>query len=313
MVQQTGTCPSTRPSNTAQRVGLLTGCAVALGLASLHGCGKAPIAADQQACNSSVDQQDCLFNANGSSQRLGCDKLTGRWTILQTCEGNEVCQVGLADAVSVSQVSLCAAVTTVDGSSGYRGVKGLDGGGTEVDGISSSDVSGNDATADSSAEIVASTGCGDGICQAGEDASSCPGDCGSAGVISGASCAAAFCPGPYQQCANNPACVAAYNSEAACLSACGATAGCFASCATSNSLAFALANCAYSHCLGGAGCGDGTCSAAESVSSCPADCAKPGPESCVGHCGGNSDTCHCEANCSDFGNCCADFSSVCHF
>ena len=66
-------------------------------------------------------------------------------------------------------------------------------------------------------------------------------------------------------------------------------------------------------CGAAAKCGDGKCDGGETATSCAKDCAKPSATSCIGKCGESSASasCQCDAECTDFGDCCKDYATVC--
>ena len=59
-------------------------------------------------------------------------------------------------------------------------------------------------------------------------------------------------------------------------------------------------------------CGNGTCDAHESCSTCPNDCGLCGDGTCTGSCGGPSPLgCWCDPGCETSGDCCADACETC--
>ena len=159
--------------------------------------------------------------------------------------------------------------------------------------------------------------CGNGVCDAGETSTSCPGDCPTGGTDPTA-CLQANCANEYNACGTDQACVDLLTclgnctgaSDTACINACAQTAGQAAVTEYTN-----LGNCGTTNnCFAGGGttgtCGDGTCDANETKTSCPADCGSGGTAGniCDANCGGTAPLgaaqCYCDNQCGQIGDCC---------
>ncbi len=154
--------------------------------------------------------------------------------------------------------------------------------------------------------VVAATGCGDLVCQPGEN---CPIDCAK-WFQGNAACIQQHCASAWGACSADAACLAAY----ACLVACkGTDTACLGQCAAlsgaTGAAAQAFGNCMKTQCNGfwQPVCGDGECSASEA--SCPADCgATCGDDKC--ETGETTDNCPADcATCGD-GQCTSPFENV---
>jgi hypothetical protein len=156
----------------------------------------------------------------------------------------------------------------------------------------------------------------DGTCDAGETTANCPGDC-PAGGTDPTACLQSKCAAEYQACGTDQACVTlascvgkcSSGSDTACINPCAQTAG-QAAVDEYN----AIGKCGQANgCFGGTttgSCGDGTCGAGETKTSCPADCGST-PAGNVCDAGCNSSTavgaaakCYCDSQCQQFGDCC---------
>ena len=135
--------------------------------------------------------------------------------------------------------------------------------------------------------------CGNGTCESGESAQSCPADCsgGSCGGISFEGCCEGgllkYCDdGVLQQldCSDNPSC--GWNGQAGFYD-CGTTGGSDPSGTNSKSCGSV-----------GPVCGNGNCESGESKQSCPADCGSAGPVCGDGKCEGTETYTNCSKDCS---------------
>ncbi len=155
-------------------------------------------------------------------------------------------------------------------------------------------------------DSAAQPSCGDGLCQAPESSSTCPGDCGPPsdpcgdgqcdGAETATSCAIdckpeaktiwqclqGKCGTQVKTCLASPACRAGVNSSMNCFAGCKFQSPCsnLSTCVAvfaANPPGEALAKCGLTECYQGAGtsiCGDGKCGADETPMSCPTDCVK---------------------------------------
>ena len=162
--------------------------------------------------------------------------------------------------------------------------------------------------------------CGNGTCEAGENQANCPADCGGGGPVCGdGKCEGVesdTCP---QDCMSGPVCGDGScdigETSMTCPQDCSVEPEC-----TSSAQCMSGQQCVDGQCVGGGGgtavCGNGTCEAGESPSTCPADCGGGGggDSSCVGICEGQAPSgCYCDDACEDPANddCCPDKIDVC--
>jgi len=153
--------------------------------------------------------------------------------------------------------------------------------------------------------------CGNGLCQGSESSQTCPGDCGPVPDV--AACRAKHCGVFETACKNVPSCGTVMGCEKNCpltadwkncvkgclgkanlfgfwtwlpLDECGKKHGCRpqlpAFCGDSTCQASETATSCQQDCFEPQQCGDGWCAAAESVQSCPADCATCETTGCGG-------------------------------
>ena len=140
--------------------------------------------------------------------------------------------------------------------------------------------------------------CGDGDCQPWEDPGNCPADCADE---PGPECIEEECGGQLNACYGNNTCAQALqcfsncpDGDDACYEKCWAEAG-------NNVELENLAKCNDEECSGPGGyCGDGICSAQESVDNCPDDCDEGGGSQCGdGNCDDSEDAESCPIDCAD--------------
>ncbi len=162
--------------------------------------------------------------------------------------------------------------------------------------------------------------CGDGACGHDENVTSCAQDC--AGPYSDVyePCLDQHCTTKWAACQDYPGCVATWE----CLMTCGPDLGCVDLCeAAADEMAWtrlteALECGKDQGCFSETGandvvCGNGECEPGEFASTCPADCKLPGAGSCKSRCGDFTQNapCQCDASCSKYDECCADFEALC--
>ncbi len=148
--------------------------------------------------------------------------------------------------------------------------------------------------------------CGNGSCDGGENAATCPQDCASSavcgdlvclasedcnidcdpGLNATGKCLAQVCGGAWSSCVSDGSCVAALQ----CIAGCQCNYACEVQCAQLSSKIPSLQSCLNMcplPCDAGPVCGDGSCEAGETANTCPNDCA-PLPPPNAG-CGGGQD------------------------
>ncbi|MFH1531259.1 MAG: trypsin-like serine protease [Pseudomonadota bacterium] len=145
---------------------------------------------------------------------------------------------------------------------------------------------------------IMESSCGDGACGQGETAANCPQDCGDGGGCGGIT---------YEGCCDGDVlkyCEGDQITEGACeAGTCGWDAsGQFYNCGMSGG---ADPSGAYPKACGtGPVCGDGSCDAGETASSCPADCGTVGPICGDGSCDAGETATSCPADCGGAGPVC---------
>lgn len=175
--------------------------------------------------------------------------------------------------------------------------------------------------------------CGDAKCESGES-TTCPMDCNSS-YNPTVTCGISKCSSQWTACLNDAKCKGMFN----CAAMCDCNESCIKECATgmeTNGAAIGIVTCASNNkcpdpCGGTSKCGNGTCDAGESPSTCPSDCKTTSPvcgngkcesgetkTNCPMDCGGTTtghpcDTacggkapsgCYCDAECMNAGDCC---------
>lgn len=251
-----------------------------------------------------VDQQTCAYDATG--------RLTGittmgaeRWEVAYNGDG------------------YVAAVSHLDPGTGQTTTYTYSYGSGQVDGIrfvpdlpnaSLFDLRGRSFTTmdfldlapgDLSASVPSPTGgavCGNSICENGENATSCPGDCSSGPVCGNSICeqgeTATSCP---SDCSSGPVCGDFYcdppETSSTCPTDCGTVSdSCAGLCGSSAATCYCDSTCVdYGDC-------------------CPdyqQECGGTTNDSCYGLCGSYADTCYCDSLCVDNGDCCPDYAAAC--
>ena len=141
--------------------------------------------------------------------------------------------------------------------------------------------------------------CGDGKCDAGETAANCPKDCGSTGTPTLDQCIQSNCTASYTKCAADPACLAGL--------ACVEGGKQIWNCVTDWQIGLTLGQ--VQACAGQNGCFTGTTGGGGGGGTPPTG-------SCAGICGqfntsGGLNACQCQSWCTQAGNCCSDYQALC--
>jgi hypothetical protein len=183
------------------------------------------------------------------------------------------------------------------------------------------------------ADCVPKPVCGDGKCAASETQANCPKDCGSPATCGDFACTAGetedscyFDCEPELKCVFSKCLTQAKSCYAdtgcaaylQCVNWCGSDGICTQTCAKNASPAALAAIQPLVECAGASGCsgsgpmcGNGTCEAGETASSCATDCAALSA-SCKGICGKQAPSgCFCDDLCQQNGDCCTDKALVC--
>ncbi len=172
--------------------------------------------------------------------------------------------------------------------------------------------------------------CGNGNCESGETASSCPSDCGGGSAQCGnliceagenttncnqdcdpaTVCVMNACADPVMSCLSDSKCGTMYQ----CVAKCNGNNTCAQSCASAAGSAATSLFSAMAQCINGSGCsggttpqcGNGACESGETASNCPADCGGgSGGNPCDSACGKQAPMgCWCDSACKQNGDCC---------
>ena len=155
--------------------------------------------------------------------------------------------------------------------------------------------------------------CGNQKCDLGETPMSCPSDCK---PPTPATCITDHCK--TDVCAANAACQGGIDCLASCKDA-----ACVDKCIAATPQQVHILLSGIASCANQAGCfkigpppetcGNGACDPGETNASCPKDCPPAPPGSCAGKCGQYQEgaSCQCDQECTQFGDCCGDYATLC--
>lgn len=263
-------------------------------------CGKTPPGSCVGKCGKSDNNWDCNCDSKcvGYGDCCGdlasvCPGTTPIATCVETNCAKEVatCTADAACAKILDCAKGCSDQKCLFGCAGGTGIGNLPPGLTDVF------TCGNNAKCFQPGGTTSPV-CGDSVCTAPEDATSCPKDCGgSSGGTTVDQCLAASCTKSYPACQADPACLAALPCVEGgkqvwdCINngkdwQAGVTLGQLQVCGNQNKC--------FNGNTGGGGGGTG------------------GPDSCAGKCGQiNAGACQCQSWCTTAGICCKDYTAVC--
>ncbi len=281
----------------ALRPVLLTAAAVAAlglpacGASSTGGSGGATAGKAGDPCNPNTQNQGCLQGLRMQCQTDATSGLGGKWQLAGPCAVGEICVETVDPTGATKRIATCkSSATGGDATSGGDGTTSSDATGSGGDGSVGSDDTGTSPK--DTGPVIGS--CGDGFCNTGETAASCPEDCGAAPV-----------------CNNNGVCEAGETK-----------ANCPADCTTVSpkcnndgvcGTGETTANCPNDCPATTDNCGNLVCDAGEDATSCPIDCDPA--NLCVNqNCPTEWSACLNDAGCVAFLNClnpCAANDNAC--